>query len=87
MSRKHHRVLETILEGPVSGNIHWREVESMLHHIGAHIEPGHGARVRASLNGVESTLHIPHHSGVCDKNELRHLKQFLVDAGVSLSSV
>ena len=30
MSQKHKRVLRSILEGPVSGNIHWREVESLL---------------------------------------------------------
>lgn len=87
MGRKHHRVLSAILDGPVSGNIHWREIESLLRHLGAQIEPGHGARMRVVLNGVEGTLHVPHHSGVCDKNDVRHLRDFLNEAGVSMSSV
>lgn len=87
MSHKHHRILSTILEGPVSGNIHWREVESLLHHLNAVIEPGHGARMRVILNGVDGTLHVPHHSGVCDKHDLRHLRDFLMSAGVTMTSI
>lgn len=86
MSRKQHRVLSAVLEGPVSGNIHWREVESLLHHLGATLEPGHGARMRVKLNGIEGTLNHPHHSGVCGKHDIRHLRDFLLAAGVSLSS-
>ena len=87
MGRKHHRVLSAILDGPVSGNLHWRDIESMLCHLGAQIEPGHGARLRVSLNGVDGTLHVPHHTGVCNKHDLRHLRDFLLSAGVSISSI
>ena len=86
MSHKHERVLQSILQEPVSGNVHWREVESLLHHLGAPVEPGHGARVRVVLNGVEGVLHRPHHSGVCTKDELRHVREYLVAAGVNASS-
>ncbi len=87
MSQKHKRVLESILQEPVSGNIHWREVESLLQHLGASIEPGHGARLRVVLNGVEGTLHRPHHSGVCSKHDIRHLREYLAAAGVSAASM
>ncbi|MDH5445653.1 MAG: type II toxin-antitoxin system HicA family toxin [Gammaproteobacteria bacterium] len=87
MGRKHNRVLAAILEGPTSGNIHWREVESMLKHLDAIIQPGHGARMRVLLNGVEGTLHVPHHSGVCDKNDVRHLREYLLSAGIKMSSM
>lgn len=87
MGRKHHRILSAILEGPVSGNIHWRDVEALLRHLDASIEPGHGARMRVILNGIEGTLHYPHHSGVCDKNDVRHLRDFLLSAGVDAHSV
>lgn len=83
MSQKHQRVLGAIMQEPISGNIHWREVESLLHHLGAQIEPGHGARMRVLLNGVEGTLHRPHHSGVCGKHDIRHLREFLASAGVT----
>lgn len=82
MSQKHQRVLQSILQEPVSGNIHWREVESLLLHLGAVIEPGHGARLKVELNGVEGTLHRPHHSGVCSKQDIRHLRDYLAQVGV-----
>lgn len=84
MSRKQELLLKSIIQGPVSSNIHWRELESLLHHLGAKIEPGHGARMRVVLNGVEGTLHHPHHGSTCDKNDIRHLREFLVAAGVAI---
>lgn len=87
MSQKQKRILNAILQGPVSGNLHWREVESLLRHLGATIEPGHGARMRVELNGIQGTLHRPHHSGVCDKHDVRHLRDYLVDVGVNPESL
>jgi hypothetical protein len=83
MGKKYTRLLQAILGEPVSGNIHWREVESLLHHLGARIEPGHGARMKVVLNGIEGTLHHPHHSGVCSKQDIRSLREYLVNAGIS----
>ena len=84
MSQKHERILHAIMEGPVGGNIHWREIESLLNNLGATIEPGHGARMRVELNGVEGTLHRPHHSGVCSKHDIRHLRDYLIEAGIGV---
>ncbi|MCP4992922.1 MAG: type II toxin-antitoxin system HicA family toxin [Gammaproteobacteria bacterium] len=86
MSHKHARILDAILKGPAAGNIHWRDIESLLHHLDARIESRHGARLRVLLNGIETSLHHPHHSGVCDKNEIRHLRKFLISAGVGSST-
>jgi hypothetical protein len=83
MSQKHQRLLEAILHEPATGNIHWREVEALLVHLGANIEPGHGARMRIELNGVQGTLHRPHHSGVCGKHDVRHIRDYLIEAGVT----
>ena len=47
MSHKHEQLLRTIFHDPISGNIHWREIESLLQHLGAEIEPLSGARARA----------------------------------------
>lgn len=82
MSHKHESLLRSIVLGPVSGNVHWREVESMLMHLGAHIEAHHGASFRVELNGVEGFLHRPHNSNTCSKQELRHVRDYLVLAGV-----
>ncbi len=86
MSHKHARVLDAIFKEPAVGNIHWRDVESLLHHLDARVESGHGARLRVSLNGIEGSLHRPHHTGVCSKHDIRHLRKFLVTAGVAPSA-
>jgi len=85
MSHKHIRILDSVFKESATGNIHWRDVESLLHHLNARIENGHGARQRVFLNGVEASLHRPHHSGVCSKHEIRNLRKFLVSAGVKLA--
>lgn len=83
MGHKYKATLSSVFQEPVSGNIHWREVESLLKSIGADIQPGHGARMHVILNGHEGTLHRPHHSSVLSKQDVRHLRGFLSDAGIS----
>ncbi|MEN8176863.1 MAG: type II toxin-antitoxin system HicA family toxin [Pseudomonadota bacterium] len=83
MSHKQDRMLATVFAEPLSGNIHWRDVESLLRHLGASISSSHGARMHMILNGVEGSLHRPHHTGVCSKQDIRHLRDFLEAAGVA----
>jgi hypothetical protein len=82
MSR-HANLLRTIFRDPPSGNVHWRDIESLLRHLGASLEPIAGARVRVKLNRMEDVLHRPHHSNVLDVSALRHLREFLARAGVT----
>lgn len=82
MAHRHEGLLHAILHGPVSGNVHWRDVEAMLVHLGARVEPHHGASFRIVLNGREGFLHRPHNSQTCSKQELRHLREYLLAAGV-----
>ena len=86
MSHKHQNLLRAIFHEPASGNTHWREIESLLHHLGATIEPAHGARFRILLNQREFFVHHPHHSNVCTKQEIKHLRECLASAGISPSS-
>ena len=83
MSHKHEHLIRAIFREPVSGNIHWREVESLLHHLGAKVEPLPGARLRVWLNGVEGILHRPHHSNVLDRQGIRHVREYLAHAKVT----
>jgi hypothetical protein len=83
MSRRHANLLRTIFHDPPSGNLHWREVESLLKHVGAELEPVSGARVRVKLNRMEDVLHRPHHSNVLDISAIKHLREFLARAGVT----
>lgn len=83
MSHKHARILTEVFRDPVQGNIHWRDVQSLLQNLGAEISFTRGARLHVSLNGRDGVVHRPHHSGVCAKQEVRHLRQYLASAGVT----
>ena len=87
MSQKHKRVLNAIFHEPTSSNIHWRDIESLLHHLDIVVQSTHGARMHVILNGVEGILHRPHHSGVCSKHEIRELRKYLTSAGIDLSAL
>jgi hypothetical protein len=85
MSHKHEQVLRTIFHDPISGNLHWRDVESLLHHLGAQVEPHGGGRIHVRLNGVEGVLHHPHHSNVLDRSGVRQIREYLAHARVTPS--
>ena len=86
MSHKHLHLLQTIYHDPISANIHWREIESLLTHLGATVEPAHGGRVRAVLNRVEVFLHHPHNSSTCSKTDIKAIRDVLTHAGITLSA-
>ena len=77
----HGALLRTIFQDPISANIHWREVESLLHHLGAETESLNGNRLRVKLGRAEGVLHRPHHGHTLDRNGVRSLRGFLASAG------
>jgi hypothetical protein len=86
MSNKHRKVLQAIFHDPISSNVQWREVESLLHHLGASVESGHGARFSVVLNRHEFTVHHPHHGNELGKPEIKYLREHLAAAGATLSA-
>jgi len=85
MSHKHENLIRAIFHDPVSGNIQWREIESLLHHLGADIEPLSGARIRVNLNGAEGILHRPHGGNTLGRQDIAHLREYLAHARVTPS--
>lgn len=85
MSHKHAHLMRSIFQDPPPANIHWREVESLLHHLGAEVETGHGARFKITLNRFEGYLHHPHNSSTCSRNDIKALRELLAHAGITLS--
>ena len=73
----HAALLRTIFQEPINANIHWREVESLLHHLGADTESLNGNRLRVKLNHAEAVLHRPHHAHTLDRTGVRALRGFL----------
>ncbi|MCC6609467.1 MAG: type II toxin-antitoxin system HicA family toxin [Burkholderiales bacterium] len=85
MSHKHEQLVRAIFHDPISGNIHWRDVESLLNHLGAQLAPLSGARYRVKLNGHEGILHRPHRSNVLDRQGVKYLREYLARARVTPS--
>ncbi len=87
MSHKHEQLVRTIFHDPPSNNIHWREVESLLHHFDIDMENLPGARIKVKSKRFEAILHRPHHSNTLDRQGLKHLREFLAHAGVTPSAI
>jgi HicA toxin of bacterial toxin-antitoxin, len=85
MSHKHDNLIRDIFSDPVSTNIQWREIESLLRHIGADIESLSGTRVRVKLNAHEGILHRPHGGNTLGRQDVQHLREFLARGGVTPS--
>lgn len=87
MSHKHEQVLRSIFHDPSPHNLQWREVESLLKHLGAELENVAGTRQRVRIGKVETVLHRPHHSNELDHAGIKHLREFLAQAGISPSTL
>jgi hypothetical protein len=86
MSSHHAKLIRAIFQDPPTHNLHWRDAESLLKHVGAELESLSGARIRATLGRAETIVHRPHHhNNTLDKQGLLHLREFLARAGVTPS--
>lgn len=82
MNKRHQRILDAIFAQPVSGNIKWRDVESLLKALGAIISERVGSRVAGLLNDRVAVFHRPHPRPNMDKGAVRDLRRFLESAGI-----
>lgn len=60
MKRKHQKTLEAIFSHPVSANIKWHDIESLLTALDAELTEREGSRVEVSLFGEVRVFHRPH---------------------------
>jgi hypothetical protein len=51
---------------------------------GGEISEGRGSRVRVILNETYTDFHRPHPERVTDKDALKSVRRFLINAGISL---
>ena len=86
MSSKHENLIRVIFHDPVSANIHWREIESLLHHLGAEIESLSGARLRVKLNHHEGILHRPHQGNTLGRQDVLTVRGYLSRARITPST-
>jgi len=82
MKRKHQKTLEQIFSRPVSGNIKWSDIESLLQGLGAKIKEREGSRIGVVLFGEIQVFHRPHPSPDTDKGAVSSIRKWLERKGV-----
>lgn len=82
MNKRHKKTLNSIFAQPISGNIQWRDVESLLTSLGAVLSERAGSRVAVLLNDRVAVFHRPHPGPNMDKGAVKDLRRFLESAGI-----
>lgn len=76
----HHRdTIEKIFSHPISGNVEWRDVLSLLEAVGTAVEE-HNGKVKVTL-GPETEVVRPPHGKDIDKQMVVDLRRMLKNAG------
>lgn len=84
MKRKHAKTLALIFHRPVSANVKFSDVVSMLTDLGATIEANReGSRVGVVLFGEVRVFHKPHPTPHMDKGAVAALRDWLEQHGVT----
>jgi hypothetical protein len=76
----HQRTLEMVFEHPMSHNIEWRNIVSLLESIGTVVEGTHDA-LHVTVNDETVVLRRPKHKDIPEE-QLMQLRHFLRRAGV-----
>ena len=83
MQRKHQKTLELVFARPVSGGVKWRDIESLLVALGAHVTEREGSRVGVKLFDDRRVFHRPHPSPDTDKAAVENIRKWLEANGVT----
>ncbi|MGR3279562.1 type II toxin-antitoxin system HicA family toxin [Acaryochloris marina] len=82
MNSKQRKILERLFADPISGNIRWSDIESLLVALGATITEGNGSRIRVVLGDLPAIFHRPHPEPTAGKLLVKAVRKYLKDAGV-----
>ena len=81
VNNRQKKTLELIFRDPVSANVLWKDIESLLRALGCEISEGNGSRVRLALGRVRAVFHRPHPNPATDKGAVKSMRKFLTNAG------
>ena len=83
MHNRHRKTLDRIFTDPVSGTIHWADIEALLVAAGARVVEGSGSRVRFVAGDEVETFHRPHPDKEAKRYQVRAARAFLIRIGVT----
>lgn len=84
MNNKQVQTLKAIFTDPVPADIAWRDIVSLFEGLRATVSQGKGSRVRVILNEHRAVFHEPHPERVTDKGAVKSVREFLINAGITL---
>jgi hypothetical protein len=81
MNHRHRKLLAQIFAHPISTNLDFSAIRSVLQELGADIENKSGNRIGVSLHG--HTVAFSHANHSLPKDEVVQIRKFLESAGVN----
>lgn len=81
MNHRHRKVLHQLFAHPISANIDFNDVQSVLKELGAEVEDRSGARIAVTMKGHTVLFHHANHS--VPKEEVQQIRRFLIDCGIA----
>jgi len=82
LGREHARTLQQLFQHPLSHNIEWRQLRSLLEALGS-VTEDHNGHLRVTINGQSFTAHQPQQKDMADVQLLINLRHFLERADVA----
>ncbi|MFO1089960.1 MAG: hypothetical protein U1E46_10350 [Hyphomicrobiales bacterium] len=80
MNHRHRKVLHALFDHPISSNISFKDVESLLSELGGTLgHSGHG-KLKVDLNGHSAAFSTAQHS--VPKEEVVQIRKFIEDCGI-----
>ena len=83
MNSKQSKTLSLVFNDPVSPNIAWKDIESLLVAVGSEVIEGNGSRVRFVKSDVIATFHRPHPKKEAKPYQVIDARTFLIQIGVA----
>ena len=77
MNNHHRKTLEAIFSDPVSRNIAWRRIESLLIAVNCEMIEGRGSRVAFKSGTLRVDFHRPHPNKEAKPYQVRAVHEFL----------
>jgi hypothetical protein len=82
LSGSHRRTYDAIFQHPVSHNLNWNDVRSLLTAV-ADVAPEQNGNLKVTRNGQTITLHPAHDKQVGETDELMQIRHFLQRSGAA----
>ena len=77
MNSKHRKTLITVFSDPVSRNLEWRRIESLLLAVGCELIEGQGSRIAFKHGDLRADFHRPHPGKEAKPYQVRVAREFL----------